>query len=100
MGLTANDFGCIITVMEAQHAENYVKLQDALTQLDKMAPWPRHNMAPFVQNIRKSWTALDSEFVNCRRSKRITAKYAELEQKYCECITVFEQWSIMAALMF
>jgi hypothetical protein len=43
---------------------------------------------------------LDIEMVECRRLKRVTPKYTDLERNLNECVTVFEQWSIMAALTY
>jgi hypothetical protein len=54
----------------------------------------------FYNNCRIVWTELDKEMVNCRRQQRITLKYEELEAKLLESIHTFEQWAMMAALMY
>lgn len=61
---------------------------------------PKSKMFKIYRNVSKAWTELDKEFVNCRRIKHITPKYADLERTLDECITVFEQWAVMAALMY
>ena len=43
---------------------------------------------------------MDQEFVNCRRNKKISIKYTELEQQFNESIIVFEQYSIIAVLQY
>ena len=61
---------------------------------------PKSKMWKFYKNVSKAFAELDAENVNCRRVQKTTAKYQELEQKYYECITVFEQYSIIAALQY
>lgn len=51
-------------------------------------------------NCRKCWTDLDVEMVNCRRQRRVTLKYTELEAEFLEHIHTFEQWLLMATLMY
>lgn len=82
------------------HAQNKQNTDNCFAQLQAMDMIPKSKMWKFYRNVSKAWVLLDSEFVNCRRNKKLSAKYTELEQNLAECITVFEQWSIMAALMY
>ncbi len=61
---------------------------------------PKSKMFKFYKSVTHAFTELDKEHVECRRLKKVTLKYTELEQKFHECVTVFEQYSIMAALSY
>jgi hypothetical protein len=61
---------------------------------------PKSKMFKIYRNVSRAWMLLDMEMVECRRLKRITPKYTDLERNLNECVTVFEQWSIMAALTY
>lgn len=86
--------------MEQRHAQNKLKVDECFAQLQAMGMVPKSKMWQFYRNVSKTWCQLDSEFVNCRRQKRIGLTYTELETKLYECIAVFEQWALMAALMY
>lgn len=86
--------------IQAHHQNNHQKSLDCFAQLQSMDTVPKSKMFKIYRNVSKTWTELDKEFVECRRVKRITLKYTELERQLAECITVFEQWSIMAALTY
>jgi hypothetical protein len=43
---------------------------------------------------------MDQEMVNCRRRDKLTQKYTELEAQFVEAVNTFEQWTVMAALMY
>ena len=60
----------------------------------------KSTMWKFYNNCRLLWVELDIEMVECRRRKRVTQKYTELEAKYTESIRNFEQWHLMATLMY
>lgn len=86
--------------MEDQHKQNHKKLQEIFAQLQGMPMVTKSKMWKFYRNVGAAYSELDKEYVNCRRVKTLTSKYKVLEKNYYECITVFEQWSIMATLMF
>jgi hypothetical protein len=85
---------------QSRHDVNQKKGNDCFAQLQSMAIVPKSQMWKFYKNVSRSWVELDKEFVQCRRQNKISAKYESLEAVYYECITVFEQWSIMAALQY
>lgn len=60
----------------------------------------RSDLYKMYQNCKKIYTELDQESVECRRMKRTTLRYTELEQKLNESITEFEQWITYAALLY
>lgn len=86
--------------MQERHDQNRQKMQDCFAQLQGMGLVPKSKMYKFYRNVSAAFDELDKEFVECRRLKHMTARYETLETKYYECITVFEQWSIMATLMY
>lgn len=54
----------------------------------------------FYINCKHALVALDRESVECRRIRKVTPKYTELENNLKNCIHTFDQWVIMAALQF
>ena len=86
--------------LHEQHNQNPEKLQGCFAQLQNMALVPKSRMFKFYKNVTHAFNELDKEHVECRRIKKITLKYTELEQKFRECVTVFEQYSIVAALSY
>ena len=86
--------------MHSTHAQNKQKADSCFAQLQAMDMIPKSKMFKIYRNVSKAWTDLDIEFVECRRLKRITPKYTDLERNLNECVTVFEQWTVMAALMY
>lgn len=87
--------------MQEQHQKFRDDLDVCLTALQQT-----HNMVvkstlwKFYNNLRLSWVDLDSEMVECRRRKRVTQKYTELAARFAEHYRNFEQWHVMAALMY
>lgn len=82
------------------HAQNQQKTENCFKQLQTMGIVPKSKMFKFYKNVSKAWSDLDNEFVNCRRTKKITPKYTDLEKLLHECVETFEQWSVMVALMY
>ena len=81
------------------HAQNHQKVDSCQSQWRELGIVSRSQLWKFVQNVNNAWAEMDKEFVACRRTGRITTKYTELESKFLECVTVYEQWLVMAALM-
>lgn len=86
--------------MEQRHAQNKQKVDNCFTQLTNMGTVQKSQMWKFYRNVSKAWVELDKEFVSCRRIKHFTPAYTDAEQNLDECIKVFEQYSIVAALMY
>lgn len=87
--------------MEQQHKANHDRLDLCLSAIQKTsdmraksALWKMYN------NVRKTWVEMDREMVQCRRAKKLTPKYTELESKLITYISEFEQWVVMAALLY
>ena len=87
--------------MQAQHQAHRDELDVCLTALQNT-----HNMVAkstlwkFYNNLRLTWVALDTEMIECRRRNRVTHKYTELEAEFTQHYKNFEQWTVMAALMY
>ena len=60
----------------------------------------RSDLYKMYQNCKKIYIELDKETVECRRLKRNTLRYTELEQKLNESTQEFEQWITYAALLY
>lgn len=87
--------------MNERHQSNHDKLDACLVQIQGISNMlAKSKLWKFYNNCRTCWTEMDREFVNCRRAKKVTLKYTELEAQFVECIHTFEQWTIMAALSY
>lgn len=95
--LTRNSKDCIITAMQ----EYAVKIEELFKIVQSTADMrAKSQLYKFYINCRYAQVALDRESVECRRLKRVTPKYTELENKLKDCIHTFDQWVVMAALQF
>lgn len=87
--------------MQEQHTAHSARLEKLLrsvpTNYDIRA---RSTLFRFYKNCREIYVEMDKEMVNCRRHGQVTLKYTELEVKYLESVNTFEQWTMMAALMY
>ena len=86
--------------MQAQHQANYNKMQECVDMVDTLDMSARLDISRFLTNIRKCWVDMDNEMVECRRRQRVTHKYTELQTEFDGRIKHFEQWAIMAKLMY
>jgi hypothetical protein len=87
--------------MQENHRALHTKLDQCLTALQNVKDTQAKSaLFKFYKNCRITWVLLDKEMVNCRRQKRVTLKYTELEAEFLEHIHNFEQWTIMATLMY
>lgn len=77
------------------------KLNNLLTVMQQTADIrARSQLYKLYTNCRRQFDALSRESVECRRMKKVTAKYAEIEKELQECIHNFEQWIFFAKLMY
>ena len=87
--------------MQAQHRANRDRLDECLIALQNTADMrAKTTLWKFYENCRRTWVALDTEMVQCRRRQRVTHKYTELQAQFDEYVKHFEQWVIMAKLMY
>ena len=87
--------------MHEQHQKHRDELDVCLTALQQTNNMvAKSTMWKFYNNLRITWVELDREMVECRRLKRVTPKYTDLEAKYAEHYKNFEQWHVMASLMY
>lgn len=77
------------------------ELSNRLLQVNAISDMrARSQMWKVYKNCKDAHTALSKEAVECRRNKRVSVKYTELEQQLTESINVFDQWLILATLMY
>lgn len=87
--------------MQEQHQKYRDELDVCLTALQQTNNMvAKSTLWKFYNNLRLAWVELDTEMVECRRRKRVTQKYTELAKKFTEHYRNFEQWQVMAALMY
>ena len=60
----------------------------------------RSELFKIYTNCKNIYVELNKESVECRRLKRETVKYRELEEKLNESINVFEQWITYSTLLY
>jgi hypothetical protein len=87
--------------MQEHHQAMRDKLDECLVTLQE-TPDIRAKSAlwKFYNTCRIIWVEMDREMVECRRRKRVTQKYTELNTKFDECVTNFEQWITFAKLLY
>lgn len=87
--------------MQTRHQHNYDRLNECLETLKNFKDMrARSQLWAFYNNCRKVWTKMDNEFIKCRRLKRLTERYTDLEREFNETIVAFGQWSTIAALSY
>jgi hypothetical protein len=87
--------------MQENHQKHRDELDVCLTALQQMTDIvAKSTMWKFYNTMRLTWVELDNEMIECRRRKRLTQKYTELEAKYAEHYRNFEQWQVMVHLLY
>ena len=87
--------------MQQQHEAQIAKLEELLASVSHTKDMrARSTLYKFYRNCREIYTEMDKEMVNCRRRDKLTQKYTELQAQFTEAINTFEQWAVMAALMY
>lgn len=86
--------------MHTHHQARRDELDKCLTTLQQTTNMvAKSTLWKFYNNLRLAWVALDTEMIECRRTKKVTLKYKEIDAEFASHYTNFEQWHIMAALM-
>jgi predicted nuclease with TOPRIM domain len=81
--------------------EYSLKLASLLTVVNQTTDaQARSQLYKLYNNCRKKFDELSKESVECRRMKKVTTKYTEIEQQLQECIHNFEQWTFFAKLIY
>jgi len=87
--------------MQQQHEAHIARLEQLLASVSHAKDIrARSTLYKFYKNCREIYTEMDKEMVLCRRKDKLTLKYTELQAEYTEAINTFEQWAVMAALMY
>jgi uncharacterized coiled-coil DUF342 family protein len=87
--------------MQQQHEAHIARLEQLLSSVSHTKDIrARSTLHKFYKNCREIYTKMDKEMVHCRRRNKLTQKYTELEVEFTEAVNTFEQWAVMAALMY
>jgi hypothetical protein len=87
--------------MQQQHEAHIARLEQLLSSVSHTKDIrARNTLHKFYKNCREIYTKMDKEMVHCRRKDKLTLKYTELEAEFTEAVNTFEQWAVMAALMY
>lgn len=87
--------------MQVQHQSRRNELDVCLEMLQNTNNIvAKSTLWKFYNNLRLIWVEMDKEMVECRRRKKATPKYTELESQFVQHYQNFEQWTVMAALMY
>jgi len=76
------------------------RIDTAFFQIVEMDPIQRRDLQKMWRAARDQWNKLDFELIQCRRQNKLTLKYTELAEEFLEHIHNFEQWLLMATLMY
>ena len=83
------------------HMKHYEHLQKCLKMVqDTKDIKARSTLYKIYSNCNDAYIAMDREMVECRRLSKVTHKYTELTEKFEVCVNEFEQWYLMATLMY
>lgn len=80
------------------HHDELAACLAALQQTSNMVT--KSTLWKFYNNLRLAWVDLDNEMIMCRRLNKVTPKYKDLEAAFAEHYKNFEQWQVMASLMY
>jgi hypothetical protein len=87
--------------MQQQHEAHIARLEQLLASVAHTKDIrARSTLYKFYRTCREIYTEMDKEMVQCRRRNKLTQKYTELQAQFAEAIATFEQWTVMAALMY
>lgn len=86
--------------MQQIHQNHKSELDKCLVAYQNANPKASMGLHRLYANCKNLWVEMDKEFVECRRKGRLTLKYTELEAKFADCIHNFEQWQLMAKLLY
>jgi hypothetical protein len=87
--------------MQQQHEAHIARLEQLLASVAQTKDLrARSTLHKFYKNCREIYTEMDKEMVHCRRRDKLTQKYTEIEARFTEAVNTFEQWTVMAALMY
>jgi len=75
------------------------RLDTIFFQIIDIPPNMREDMRRLWRPARDIWNELDREMVECRRLKKTTVKYQELEQDLSTRIDLMEQYITFATLL-
>ena len=75
------------------------RLDVAFFQIVDLGPNQREDMRRLWRPARALWDELDRELVECRRAKKYTIKYKELEQQLVDALENIEQYLTFATLL-
>ena len=87
--------------MQEKHLDHHRRLAQCLKSIGKIDDIrARSTLFKIYHNVSQAYCEMDKEMVECRRTQRVTLKYTELETKFNQAVTEFEQWTLMATLMY
>lgn len=61
-------------------------------------PAARRDISTMIQTVQQARTQVSKEAVECRRIRKITSRYADLENKYIRLLTELEEYTTFGLL--
>lgn len=80
------------------HLDYYEQLEQARRRIHQFPAQYRKDLLKMWHTVQDAYIAMDKEMVNCRRTKRITSTYKELEDKFQTLIPSLEKRITLALL--
>lgn len=75
------------------------RLDNIFFQIVQLRPDMREDMRRLWRPSRNIWNELDKELVECRRIRKVTSKYTDLELDLLTRIEVMEKYITFATLL-
>lgn len=80
------------------HLDYYKQLDQARLKISQLPPQYRKDLLKMWHTVQDAYIAMDKEMVECRRTRRITSKYKDLEAKFQTLIPSLEKRITLALL--
>lgn len=83
-----------------EHADYQTRINSAKVKINEVRAWQiRQDLLLILKNCQTQYTLMDKEYVNCRRSRRMTAQYISLATQLGEWLHMLEKRITWASLL-
>jgi hypothetical protein len=83
-----------------EHLDYQKRIDAARHQIQEIKRWNiRNDLTVILKNCQNQYTLMDKEYVNCRRTRKVTATYTELATTLDEWMHLLEKRITWANLL-
>lgn len=76
-----------------------IRLDAAYGQMQATDPKLKHDLSRMYTNALSIWASMSIELIVCRRVKKFTRRYSELETAFVAAVDIMEQYLTFATLL-